>query len=113
MNANFLNRVRPSREVREESPDRGTPAAVVLSRACCCTARPAVQAVMPATARRPHSTELLLCAHHYRVSCRALRDTGASVVVLPGCPEDALLGDIVSRPAAAPGTAEADGRVRL
>lgn len=48
-------------------------------RACCCTAKPAVIALMPATADRPHETDLLLCGHHYRVSRRALAAAGAVV----------------------------------
>jgi hypothetical protein len=34
---------------------------------------------MPATADRPHETDLLLCGHHYRVSRRALAAAGAVV----------------------------------
>ena len=63
-----------------------------MGRACCCPAWPVVQVVMPATNGRPHLTELLLCAHHYRVSRRPLDIVGALAFVLPGCPEDALLG---------------------
>jgi hypothetical protein len=48
-------------------------------RACCCTAKPVVIALMPATADRPHETDLLLCGHHYRVSRRALAAAGAVV----------------------------------
>ncbi len=47
--------------------------------ACCCPASPAVRVVMPATATRPHSTELLLCGHHYRVSRAALAAASAKV----------------------------------
>jgi hypothetical protein len=39
---------------------------------------------MPATAARPHPTDLLLCGHHYRVSRHALAEAGATVTVLPG-----------------------------
>jgi hypothetical protein len=43
--------------------------------------------MMP-TSARPHSTELLLCAHHYRVSSRALAAAGAVVREMPGTPAD-------------------------
>ena len=51
-------------------------------RACCCTARPAVIALIPPATGRGHRTELLLCMHHFRVSRQALRAGGASVVDL-------------------------------
>jgi len=57
---------------------------IPLGRACCCPARPAVRAVMPAVAARPNPTELLLCGHHYRVSHRVLAEAGATVTALPG-----------------------------
>ncbi len=62
--------------------------------ACCCPANPVVRVVMPATAARPHPTELLLCGHHYRVSRQALAAAGATVSELrgpTGSPPDALL----------------------
>jgi hypothetical protein len=69
----------------------------VLSPACCCPANPVVRVVMPATAARPHRTELLLCGHHYRVSCQALAAANATVTELLG-PEvnarTALLPDL-------------------
>jgi hypothetical protein len=49
----------------------------------CCPARPVVRVVMPPTAARPHSVELLLCGHHYRVSSQALAAAGATVSELP------------------------------
>ncbi len=55
-------------------------------RACCCAAKPVVIAVMPSTASRPHSTELLLCGHHYRLSRHALDRVGARVLDLAGSP---------------------------
>jgi len=58
----------------------------LAGRACCCTAKPAVIAVMPATASRPHSTDLLLCGHHYRASQHALDLAGATVLDLAGRP---------------------------
>jgi hypothetical protein len=48
-------------------------------RACCCPARPAVVAIMPPAPGRDHPTDLLLCAHHYRVSRVALERAGAAV----------------------------------
>jgi len=56
----------------------------VEDRACCCPAQPVVRAIMPPTARRPHSVDLLLCGHHYRVSRKALAAVGARIEDLPG-----------------------------
>jgi hypothetical protein len=53
-------------------------------RACCCTARPVVIAVMPPARGRPHQTDLLLCGHHYRTSRLALTAAGAAVVDMHG-----------------------------
>ena len=53
-------------------------------RACCCTARPTVVAVIPAAASRPEVTELLFCMHHYRASRAALADAGAAIVDATG-----------------------------
>jgi hypothetical protein len=55
-------------------------------RSCCCSARPAVIAVMPPASGRPHRTELLLCGHHYRASRQALAAAGAMVVDIAGSP---------------------------
>ena len=35
--------------------------------------------VMPPTASRPHSVDLLLCGHHFRVSQASLQAAGADV----------------------------------
>jgi hypothetical protein len=73
--------------------------AAALGPACCCPAHPVVRVIMPATAARPHRTELLLCGHHYRVSRRALAAAGAAVTELPGAAghrPDALLTDLPS-----------------
>jgi hypothetical protein len=43
-----------------------------------------VRVIMPPAAGRPHSVDLLLCGHHYRVSRRALDAAGALVLPLPG-----------------------------
>ncbi len=48
-------------------------------RACCCTAKPMILALMPPTASRPHATDLLLCGHHYRLARRTLAAAGAVV----------------------------------
>jgi hypothetical protein len=53
-------------------------------RACCCTARPTVVVIIPATASRPDVTELLFCMHHYRASRAALAEAGAAVVDATG-----------------------------
>src|SRR6185437_2821995 len=65
-------------------------------RACCCPAHPVVRVVMPPVTGRPHSVDLLLCGHHYRVSREALDAAGALVLPLPGragAAEAALLED--------------------
>jgi hypothetical protein len=53
-------------------------------RACCCPAYPVVRVIMPPTAQRQHSVDLLLCGHHYRVSRQALAAAGARIENLPG-----------------------------
>ncbi len=62
--------------------------AALAGRACCCTAGAAVRVTMSPGPSRPHSTELLLCGHHYRVSMQALAVAGAVVRELPGTPAD-------------------------
>jgi hypothetical protein len=59
-------------------------AARKAERACCCAAKPAVIAVMPANERRMRPTDLLLCAHHYRASKLALAAAGATVLRMNG-----------------------------
>ncbi len=64
-------------------------------RACCCPAQPVVRVIMPPTPKRPHSVDLLLCGHHYRVSRPALAAVQARIEYLPGradAAEAALLG---------------------
>jgi hypothetical protein len=56
------------------------------TRACCCTARPSVIAVIRPSAGRPHLTELLLCWHHYRLARRALDASGVTVLDIDGNP---------------------------
>ena len=51
---------------------------------------------MPPTRERPHSVDLLLCGHHYRVSRQALAVAGAYIHDLPGradAAQAALLDD--------------------
>lgn len=50
----------------------------LLTRSCCCPARPAVQVIMPPVPDRPHETDLLLCDHHFRASREALAAAGAA-----------------------------------
>ena len=60
---------------------------------------------MPPGPSRPHTTELLLCGHHYRVSRAALAAAKAIVRELPGTPGDIAtwigleLADVPSRAA--------------
>jgi hypothetical protein len=53
-------------------------------RACCCPAQPVVRVVMPPTAGRRRSVDLLLCGHHYRISRQALAAARARIENLPG-----------------------------
>jgi len=53
---------------------------------------------MPASDRRPHPTEVLLCAHHYRASKLALAAAGATVLRMNGdrvASSDGLGADLV------------------
>ena len=66
-------------------------------RACCCPAQPVVRVIMPPTPQRPHSVDLLLCGHHYRVSRPALAAARARIENLPGkadAAQAALLGTV-------------------
>jgi len=58
----------------------------LAERACCCSSRPAVIAVLPPSPSRPRSTELLLCGHHYRMSRHALAVADATVLDPSGTP---------------------------
>jgi len=55
-------------------------------RACCCSARPMVIAIMDPAPGRPHRTDLLLCLHHYRASRKGLAAAGAAVLDMAGRP---------------------------
>ncbi len=85
MNAKFLNQSLSGGASRVRAIDDiiGQQDPPPASRACCCPARPVVRVIMPPTATRPHSVDLLLCGHHYRVSCQALEAAGATVSELP------------------------------
>jgi hypothetical protein len=75
----------------------GTPDPPPASQACCCPAMPVVRVIMPSTAVRPRSVDLLLCGHHYRISCQVLAAAGAAVSQLPemaGNKAAALLPDL-------------------
>ena len=52
---------------------------LLLTRSCCCPARPAVLVIMPPVPARPHETDLLLCEHHFRASRPALAAASAAV----------------------------------
>lgn len=52
--------------------------------ACCCPAKPIVRVTMPPSPSRPHSVDLLLCGHHYRVSQAKLEAAGTVAEELPG-----------------------------
>ena len=52
-------------------------------KACCCSARPVVRVLMPATPIRPYRVDLLLCAPHFRLSQWTLAAAEAVVQVLP------------------------------
>lgn len=97
MNTNFprTQTARPAEpDARPSPPPPALPtaphidwrAARLASRSCCCSARPAVIAVMPAAAGRPHQTDLLLCWHHYRASRDGLKSAGAKILNLAGSP---------------------------
>lgn len=49
-------------------------------RACCCSAAPAVQVLLPSPRHSDHVVDLYLCGHHYRQSFGALVETGATTV---------------------------------
>jgi hypothetical protein len=77
-------------------PTSGQFAFQAAERACCCSAKPAVVAVLPPGPGRNHATDLLLCGHHYRAVRHALDAAGATVLDelgQPVPPQDvALLG---------------------
>ena len=78
----------PAERVSDGDAGFSADSAGLAGRACCCTAGAAVRVTMPPGPSRQHSTELLLCGHHYRVSRQALAVAGAVVRELPGTPAD-------------------------
>jgi len=58
----------------------------LAGRACCCSARPAVVAVLEPADGRPDAVDLLLCLHHYRASRTGLAAAGASILDMDGGP---------------------------
>lgn len=71
--------------VAEEPPDPVVSgvyvrALIAADHACCCTAKPAVMAIMPPSPTRRHRTELLLCMHHFRMASQGLENAGAIVL---------------------------------
>jgi hypothetical protein len=71
--------------------------------ACCCASKAAVQVIMPPSAARPHTTDLLLCGHHYRVSRRAMAAADATIRQLPDLPPDVAAWLDLGQPPARPG----------
>jgi len=67
-------------------PAAGTATRRYADRACCCSAQPAVIAVMPPRGDRQAQTDLLLCGHHYRASKAALAAAGATILDRRGDP---------------------------
>ena len=57
-------------------------------RACCCSAEAVVRIVMPPSPTRPQTTDLLLCAYHYRISRHTVIAAEAAICELPGIPSD-------------------------
>jgi hypothetical protein len=94
MNAKFVNPSAAGNAVAVPRGPSGMAAGLIedpggsVGYACCCPARPVVRVIMPQGPSRPHSTDLLLCAHHYRVSRAALATARAVVGELPDTPED-------------------------
>jgi hypothetical protein len=89
VNAKYLHPSGQGRMAHGDISDPATPKPWLADRACCCPAWPAVRVIMPATGSCPHEADLLLCAHHYRVSRQALDAAGAVVIELPGRDEEA------------------------
>ncbi|MGP8000253.1 MAG: hypothetical protein ACLPKI_23485 [Streptosporangiaceae bacterium] len=80
---------RPAAQTPAPSPGRTAraidwPALRQASRSCCCVARPAVIVVLRPAESRPHSTELLLCRHHFDRSRPALLASRALAFSLDG-----------------------------
>jgi hypothetical protein len=68
----------------ESIPDPRLITLATAERSCCCIARPAVIAFMPAAPGQEKQADLLLCMHHYRASRQQLTASGAHVVDASG-----------------------------
>ena len=84
MDTNFATTVIPGERVASTQPSPLDTADWVVRlalapRACCCSAKPAVAAIMPPNPDRPEPVDLLLCAHHYRASAGCLQAAGAVI----------------------------------
>jgi hypothetical protein len=94
MSANRFLYVRPGRRagLPDPSPELAAYAATrrraleLADRACCCPARPVVMAIMPMTSAEGEPIDLLLCAHHYRLSRQGLAAAGAVAFDSRGLP---------------------------
>jgi len=79
----------------------------LAERACCCSAKPAVVAIVPPGPDRASPSDLLLCRHHYVASERVLVDGAAAVFGSEGEPltprAKALVQQAANAPAAGAG----------
>lgn len=76
---------------RQLSGNTAGPRAVTASpadHACCCPAEPVIRVVLPPSPNHPQTTDLLLCARHYRLSRHTLVVAEAAICELPGIPGD-------------------------
>jgi hypothetical protein len=62
------------------------PPVIPGSPACCCSAAPAFQVVLPPRADRPSAPEILFCGHHYRRHRHRLLAQGAATYDCTGWP---------------------------
>jgi hypothetical protein len=80
-------------------------------RACCCPAESLVRVVLPSSPTRAQTTDLLLCARHYRISRHALIVAEAAICELPGIPATLRSGSTPKPQSSASGPlAHSDGR---
>jgi hypothetical protein len=95
----FAGRAGAPPDAERIPPDDGLVASAYRSvlaradRACCCTAKPAVIAIMPPSPTRRKRVELLFCMHHYRASRVGLGEAGALIVG----PDGRRLGEVRDR----------------
>ena len=80
--ARLTGRNKPAERPRDERTHSPPQVPALADRACCCPAKPVVVAVMPTAGHDEQPVDLHLCAHHYRLSRRAL--AGADAVVFDG-----------------------------